>query len=370
MTHKERWLNTYHYKPVDHVTDMEFGYWAETLVRWHDEGLPAEITHDGLADQYFGFAPTAGVPVHLGIIPGFEYKVLEEHEDHRIIQDGDGAICMVRTDGGSTIPKYLEFPIKDWDSWKSFKERFNADDPARVVADWDKHVEYLNNVDVPVIIGLGSLFGTFRNWTGFEHIAILCMDHPDLIEDMVVTFTEFTLKMIAPAVRDIKIDGGSFWEDICFNHGCIISPKMFKQWLTPHYKMITDAVKKAGADVFYVDCDGNIMNVMTGWLEGGVNCMFPIEVAGGSDPVEIRKIHGKGCLLMGGVNKRALAAGKDAIDREIARLVPLVEEGGFIPHVDHRCPPDVSFEDYKYYLKRKRSELGIPEPAPWEERKG
>ena len=71
MTHKERWLNTFHYKPVDHVTDMEFGYWVETIVRWHDEGLPAEITHDGLADQYFGFAPTAVVPVHLGIIPGF-----------------------------------------------------------------------------------------------------------------------------------------------------------------------------------------------------------------------------------------------------------------------------------------------------------
>jgi len=38
-------------------------------------------------------------------------------------------------------------------------------------------------------------------------------------------------------------------------------------------------------------------------------------------------------------------------------------------YVNHRCPPDVSFDDYKYYLKRKRQLFNIPEPAPWEERK-
>jgi len=63
-----------------------------------------------------------------------------------------------------------------------------------------------------------------------------------------------------------------------------------------------------------------------------------------------------------------LFAGKEAIDKEIKRITPLVEQGGFIPHVDHRCPPDVTYENYLYYLKRKREAFGIPEPAPWEER--
>jgi len=55
-------------------------------------------------------------------------------------------------------------------------------------------------------------------------------------------------------------------------------------------------------------------------------------------------------LLRGGVNKRALISGRAAIDKELARLAPLVEEGGFIPHVDHRCPPDVTYQNYLYYL--------------------
>jgi len=36
---------------------------------------------------------------------------------------------------------------------------------------------------------------------------------------------------------------------------------------------------------------------------------------------------------------------------------PLIELGVFIPAVDHMLPPDVSFENYLYYLERKREVL-------------
>ena len=44
--------------------------------------------------------------------------------------------------------------------------------------------------------------------------------------------------------------------------------------------------------------------------------------------------------------------GRAAIDAEIQRLKPLMDEGGYIPHTDHSCPPDISFENYTYYMKR------------------
>jgi hypothetical protein len=65
----------------------------------------------------------------------------------------------------------------------------------------------------------------------------------------------------------------------------------------------------------------------------------------------------------------ALAAGKEAIRKEIARIAPVVREGGWIPHLDHRVPPDVSLEDYRCYLALKRDTFGIPYPPPWEERR-
>ena len=70
------------------------------------------------------------------------------------------------------------------------------------------------------------------------------------------------------------------------------------------------------------------------------------------DVIEVRRRYGRNLRIWGGVDKRALARGPAAIDAELARLKPLIDEGGYIPHTDHSCPSDISFADYCYYLKR------------------
>jgi uroporphyrinogen decarboxylase len=61
---------------------------------------------------------------------------------------------------------------------------------------------------------------------------------------------------------------------------------------------------------------------------------------------------------MGGVDKMQLIAGKAAIKAYLESLVPLVERGGYIPFCDHRCPPDVTPENYIYYLDLKEKLFG------------
>ena len=143
---------------------------------------------------------------------------------------------------------------------------------------------------------------------------------------------------------------------MCFNHGPLISPKLFEELMVPRYRRITVALKKYNIDIDILDCDGQIYELVPGWLKGGINCMFPIEAAH-TDPIKLRKEYGKDILLMGGVNKVQLAKSKAAIDQELERLQPLVEEGGYIPMVDHRVPPDVSFENYLYYVEKKKEIL-------------
>ena len=43
---------------------------------------------------------------------------------------------------------------------------------------------------------------------------------------------------------------------------------------------------------------------------------------------------------------------------EIERLTPLVDEGGYIPFCDHRVPPDVPLDNYRYYCRRAREAWG------------
>jgi len=167
----------------------------------------------------------------------------------------------------------------------------------------------------------------------------------------------------------MKLDFAAMWEDMCFNHGPILQPKYFEELMVPRLKKVMGFLKEHGCDVVYVDCDGNINELVPLWLKAGVNCMFPLEMRGGTDAVKLREKYGHKILLLGGENKTRLIAGENEIKKEIARLKPLVEDGGYIPHVDHRCPPDVTFENYLYYLKLKRDTFGILEPEPWESRK-
>jgi len=362
MTSRERFNACMHYQPVDHVPDMEFGYWSDTLVRWQGEGLPAWVDNDAKADRFFGLESIHGAPPHLGIHPGFEHRVLEEDDRHVILIDGSGIKQMVNKDGSSSIPKFLEFPIHDHKSWDDFAKRLDPRDPVRYPADWDQHVKRYAERDYVLAASGGSLFGWLRNWMGFEGVAIAAMEDPLWVEEMIEHLCVFICTALERALADVQFDAASFWEDMCYKGGPLISPKLFNQWMVPRYKRITDLLARHGVDVCYVDCDGNINQLVGPWLEAGINCMFPLEIRGGSDPYPMREKYGHRVLLMGGVDKTQLAGDREMIRREVARIKPLVADGGYIPHVDHRCPPDVSYDNYRYYLQLKRDELGIPEP--------
>ena len=80
--------------------------------------------------------------------------------------------------------------------------------------------------------------------------------------------------------------------------------------------------------------------------------MSPFEVASGCDVVEVRKKY-PDLLISGGIDKRILAAGKDAIDKEIERIMPFMKkQGGYLPTCDHGVPEEVEFTDYLHYRKR------------------
>jgi uroporphyrinogen decarboxylase len=70
------------------------------------------------------------------------------------------------------------------------------------------------------------------------------------------------------------------------------------------------------------------------------------------DVNKFRAEYGKDLLLMGGIDKRALITGPKDIDAEIMRVAPLIEQGGYIPWLDHSVPPDVSFDNFLYYMDR------------------
>jgi len=59
-------------------------------------------------------------------------------------------------------------------------------------------------------------------------------------------------------------------------------------------------------------------------------------------------------VLAGGIDKRELTKDKESIERELYSVIPpMLESGGYIPHLDHVFPPDISYDNFRYYLELK-----------------
>ena len=360
LTPRERWLRCFGYQEVDRVPNYEFGYWDELYDEWHGQGLPSSIKTELALDTYLGLDRRYTYAPQQNLWPPFKEEVLEDHGDRQLIRDSEGVLCEVRRDG-SSIPHFLDFPIKGRKDWERFKERLDPHTPGRQsIADWQRFGEVLAEATIPVGISIGSLFGKLRNWTSFERIAMLLYDDPELIDEMVETMCRIVLTTIEPALKAARFDYGSGWEDIAFNQGPILSPAMFRRFLLPRYKRVADLLKSYGVDVVFVDCDGDINCIAGLWLEAGYNCMFPIEVRAGTDPVALRERHGRDMLLLGGFDKMVLLRDHEDILAELKRLEPTIREGGFVPHVDHRAPAGIPFGNYLYYVREKRAMLGYP----------
>ncbi len=185
-------------------------------------------------------------------------------------------------------------------------------------------------------------------------------DDPELIEDMMEQVLYLETEVIKHTLKDIKIQTATFWEDMSYKAGSLISPAMVRKFMMPRYKKITDLLHSYGVDVIFLDSDGNVEQLVPLWLESGINYIWPFEVAAGNDAVTLRKKYGKDLIIGGAIDKRALIKGKEAIREEVMSKVPfLLEQGGYFPSVDHLVPPDVSFENYCYFINTMREVAGL-----------
>jgi uroporphyrinogen decarboxylase len=362
---RERFRRTLQYQKVDRIPFFEFGYWDTTLPRWHTEGLPREIDNEAKAYAYFGIENWGGIPANVALTGSpFEAATLEETDDYVITRDGTGCVAQQNKARTHTIPHYIEYGLKSREDWERFKAHLQPTLEGRINPSFYESVQHYREADVPISAPIGSMIGTPRNWMGFERCALLAYDDPDLLDDIVETLCQCVVVVLEEVCQYVQFDFGAGWEDICFNSGPIVSPWIFDKFIVPRYARITDVLKTHGCHITWTDCDGNVCPVLDQFLAGGINCMFPVEVNAGSDPVRIRDLCGEAMLMVGGVDKMALGKGPAAIEAELERIRPVVEGGGFIPTVDHRVPASVSFDDYKFYIKTKRQmfRAGYREP--------
>lgn len=366
LTPHDRFLACMRCRPMDRPPLMELPPWEATVARWIRESrLPrAEV----LAWQQECDAEE-NPGVSFAMIPPFPERIVAGDGESFTKTDSMGLTYrQFRDDPQRSMPEYLGFPVRSPADWRAIKRRFDPSSP-RYPADWDERRARWRTEHpilrlygwVATYFGGPSLYGFCRMLMGEEALAYAFYDEPAMVHDMMETMTEFSIAVLARALREAPITLVQFWEDMCYRGGPLISPRMFREYLLPRYRRICDAVRSTGVDVIFLDSDGNVAELAPLWLEAGINGLFPMERAAGNDVAEYRRRFGRRLLMSGGIDKRALARGASAIDDELERAVPIAREGGYVPTVDHGIPPDVSWEAFSHYWRRKKELLGIGE---------
>lgn len=360
MTDRERFVAHMHYQPVDRCPLWDFGALDWTRAKWEEQGLPPGANLEAL----FGLdRQWVSCDAHIGIYPPFERTVVEDRGDRELVRDEDG-VLLLRFKNSMSIPHYAQFPIQDRSDWETFKRRLDPNTPGRIPDDWEARCQAHIGRDYPLLISAGSLYGWPRNWMGVETLSTQLFRDRLLFPEMTETLAQLTITVLSEALErarrvGLTFDAATMWEDMCFRDGPLMSPKMVREYMAPHYRAITKLLADYGVDTVILDSDGCIDRLIDVWLDSGVNCHFPIEVGTWqADPVKLRQRFGRRLLMMGGFDKRILTQGPAAIDAEIDRLAPLAAEGGFIPFCDHRVPPDVPLSDYLHYLDRAKQVWG------------
>ena len=329
---------------------LNYGWFMqETLECWRQQGMPA----DAEPRDFFGLdriACMSGGPYSFE--PGFEQVVLAEDEETQTIRDGKGITQrMFKAHTQSKMPQWIDFPVKTRADFRDIKRRLDPTTPSRFPADFVAVVRQMAGREYPLGVASGGFYGhTLQRWVGPENLCMLFYDDPAFVHEMLEYLEEFFLAILRPFLERIEFDFAAFGEDIAYKGRTFMSPRMFREFIQPHYVSITDLLRGYGVETIFVDSDGHIGEFIPLWLEVGINGFSPIEIAAGMDPLALKREYGDDIVLAGCIDKRELARDRSAIDREVAKAKTLIDVGGYFPAVDHSVPPDVSLANYQYFL--------------------
>jgi len=329
------------------------------------EWAAQNASEDELSLRAFGFdyVETVHAGGECGIWGGNPETVIGEDDMFLITRDSLGR-RMKLIKGAATIPLPLDYPVRTMDDWLRLKPRFtfreervNPDEAAKAAAARENGA--LSVLHIP------GAFSMTRELMGDEALCFAFYDDPGLLRDILSVFAATSVEVIRRLSKITAIDNLCVHEDLAGKSGPLLSPEHVREFFAPYYRAAWDAAQEAGASLFSQDSDGFVEPVMEAFLDCGVNVFYPCEPAAGMDIVRLRARFGRRCAFKGGIDKMALRGTVGGIERELLyKLTDPALREGVVFGLDHRIPNGVPLDNYRYYVRRSRELLGLPEAEP------
>lgn len=382
-TSRDRFVDTLEFKSVSKPWARWGAFlWDETVERWRQEGW------DGTPlDDYFELDRLVRVDPWYGPVPEFKYEVLAEDDKTVTYMNHEGIVMReFKQNRDMSMPQFVKFPVESEAEFEQFAaERLAVNAEQRLSAQWKQQVASgriqvgvgrgeLDDADTSAATSAagaeevwprkcwadrwGGFFGSLRNMLGVQNLCVAFYDQPRLVERMMEERANRIIEITAEVLKYTQFDTFWFWEDMAYKSGPLVGPALFRKFALRHYQRVCEWLRSQGIRHIGLDSDGNIDALIPLWLEAGITHLWPFEVQSGMDVVKVRQQYGTDLGIVGGLDKRVLVHGGEVMRREVERVMPLVEQGGYIPELDHSVPPDVSWSNFCEYIEYLKLRLG------------
>lgn len=190
--------------------------------------------------------------------------------------------------------------------------------------------------------------GTFpwRDTIGMADFLERMLTEPEFVHKAIAGATKRTLAAIE-AVSALKIDAVVITIDYCDNHGPLMGPRLFREFVLPHLAECVKIAHKHGL-YFLKHSDGNHWSILDDFVNAGVDAWQGIQPRIGMD-LRLLKEKYKGKLaLIGGVNCDTLTIGTpEEVEQEVRYAIRhAAPGGGFVMCSGNTLMHGTKYENY------------------------
>ncbi len=188
-----------------------------------------------------------------------------------------------------------------------------------------------------------TLIGTERSFTDLYINPAFYRALMEKVENFQTLFVEKMMKAAGG-----RIDFFRMGDDYGSQNGLLLSPEIFKEFLSPSLKRIADIAKAHGAHYYHHTC-GAVKTLIPTLIETGVEILDPVQIkAAEMVPADLKREFGSDICFSGGVDEQELLPnGTPAeIKAEVFKLLDtMAPGGGFFIGPTHNFQDDIPTEN-------------------------
>lgn len=307
MTGTERVLTVLHHQEPDRIPtfewDIDVGVIKAMTGQESVEGFVEAMDHDAVITR-----------------PDYSKTPLGDN-----LYRNEWGVVIQKSPEHHDMPIHAQAPIKTWEDFERWQMPA-ADAPGRFET-LKRYIQRFKGKKA-IFIQTRDVFAHPRDLLGYEQFLVDCLQRPDLVRAIVDKTVEHSIRVVQIAAElgaEVVMTG----DDIADKRSTLISPRVWENLFLPAFRRFVAGIHDAGL-MYWKHSDGNLMKVMDGIVEAGIDGIDPVDPLAGMDLATFKQRWGSRVAIKGNVDCAYLlvTGSEEQVVKRVRECIRIAGPGG------------------------------------------